>query len=183
MRFCPYAQRAHLVLDAKNIPYHTVNINLTEKPEWYPNVNPNGKVPAIQLVNETGSPFIVESMIITEYLDDKYPQNPLYPRDPLEKAQTKLWIERFGQVTAAFYRAVFNPENPDKGLEDFGNELDKFEAELKNRGTPYFGGNIVNILDYAIWPWMERLELVKVIFGDKFQFTKQRYPLLVRVLV
>nr|ACZ02430.1 glutathione S-transferase omega class [Drosophila melanogaster] len=34
MRFCPFAQRVHLVLDAKQIPYHSIYINLTDKPEW-----------------------------------------------------------------------------------------------------------------------------------------------------
>jgi len=76
MRFCPYAQRAHLVLNAKNVPYHTVNINLTEKPEWLVDFSPLLKVPALQLVEEKDQPSLIESLIISEYLDDKYPENP-----------------------------------------------------------------------------------------------------------
>lgn len=34
MRLCPFAQRAILALNAKNIDYEVVNINLAEKPEW-----------------------------------------------------------------------------------------------------------------------------------------------------
>lgn len=64
MRFCPYAQRVHLVLEAKGIPYHTININLTEKPDWLFEANPLGKVPALELVNEPGNPFLAESLII-----------------------------------------------------------------------------------------------------------------------
>jgi pyrimidodiazepine synthase len=44
MRFCPYAQRVHLVLDAKGIAYHTIFINLTEKPEWLTEKSPLGKL-------------------------------------------------------------------------------------------------------------------------------------------
>jgi len=59
MRFCPFAHRAHLVLNVKNIPYHVFYINLSEKPEWYSKVNPNGKVPALHLINEPSQPFLV----------------------------------------------------------------------------------------------------------------------------
>ena len=36
-----------------------------------------------------------------------------------------------------------------------------FETELKNRGTAFFGGNEnPGMLDYMIWPWFERAEIV-----------------------
>ena len=180
MRFCPYAQRGHLTLNAKNIPYHTININLTDKPEWYQEVSPLGKVPSLELVNEPGTPSLIESMVIMEYLDEKYPQKPLFPKDPLAKAQDKIWIERFNQVTAAFYRIATKPQEADQALKDLSVALDLFENELKRRGTPLFGGEASNVLDYAIWPWFERTELVKKWVGeDKFQFDKSRYPTLV----
>lgn len=49
MKFCPYAQRAHLVLDAKKIPYNVCFINLTEKPEWFSKVSALLKVPGKRL--------------------------------------------------------------------------------------------------------------------------------------
>lgn len=42
MEYCPYAQRARLVLLAKNVPHDIVNINLTNKPEWITEVHPDG---------------------------------------------------------------------------------------------------------------------------------------------
>lgn len=44
MRFCPYAQRTVLILNAKKVPYEVVNINLTEKPEWLTSKSPFGNV-------------------------------------------------------------------------------------------------------------------------------------------
>lgn len=67
MRFCPFAQRAHLVLEAKNIPYHTANINLKEKPEWFETKSPLGKVPSLEIPSVKGDPLI-ESLIIADYL-------------------------------------------------------------------------------------------------------------------
>lgn len=183
MRFCPFAHRVHLVLNAKDIPYHVFYINLTDKPEWYTaNVNPNGKVPALQLTNEPYHPFLVESMVICEYLDEKYPENKLYPTDPLAKANTKLWIERIGTVAGSLYRLVYEKNADDvidKHFKELFATLDQYEEELKKRGTEYYGGDKPNILDYAIWPWFERFGLLSSIHGDKNLFDANHYPQLV----
>ena len=42
-------QRARLVLKAKGIEYDCVNINLKDKPEWFFELNPLGKVPVIEM--------------------------------------------------------------------------------------------------------------------------------------
>lgn len=183
MRFCPFAHRAHLVLNVKNIPYHVFYINLSEKPEWYSKVNPNGKVPALQLVNEPNSPFLVESMVICEYLDEKYPDIKLYPTDPLTKAETKLWIDRFGAIAGAFYRLVYeknSDEVNEKLLSELLAGLGAYEEELTKRGTKYFGGDKPNILDYGIWPWFERFGTLSAVVGDKFSLDAT-FPNLVRL--
>lgn len=181
MRFCPFAHRVHLVLNAKKIPYHVTYINLTEKPEWYPKVNPNGKVPALQLVNEPNQPFLVESMVIAEYLDEKYPEVKLYPTDPLVKAETKLWLERFSPIPGTHYRLVYNTNTDEENeslLNTFYTELQPFEDELIARKTEYFAGAQPGILDYAIWPWFERFGVLTNIVGDKYNFDQQ-FPKLV----
>lgn len=42
MRFCPYAQRTILALNAKNVDYEVVNVDLVNKPEWFPRKSPLG---------------------------------------------------------------------------------------------------------------------------------------------
>ena len=49
MRYCPFAQRAALVLLAKDIPFDMVNVNLKSKPQWFLDRNPLGKVPTVQI--------------------------------------------------------------------------------------------------------------------------------------
>ena len=41
-------QRARLVLAAKGIEYECININLKDKPEWFFDLNPVGKIPVIE---------------------------------------------------------------------------------------------------------------------------------------
>ncbi|EDW33421.1 GL15503 [Drosophila persimilis] len=172
MRFCPYAERAHLVLNAKKVPYHTVYINLTEKPEWLVEVSPLLKVPALQLPGEKGEPSLIESLIIAEYLDEKYPQNPLLPKDPLKRAEDKILVERFSAVTNAFMKILFHST----GLDDYWLALEIFEKELVKRGTPFFGGDRPGFVDYMIWPWLERLAVIGFILEDSYNFDAKRFP-------
>lgn len=149
-----------------------------EKPEWLFEANPTGKVPCLQLVNKPDAPFLYESLLIAEYLDEEYPQNKLYPADPLQKVLEKLWIERFSPVCALLHQATIETgEVVEQLWQKIFQILDEFETELKKRGTTYFGGNErANILDYAIWPWLIRIEVSKEIFG--IEFPTNRFPAL-----
>ncbi|KAH8379622.1 hypothetical protein KR009_006198, partial [Drosophila setifemur] len=171
MRFCPYAERAHLVLNAKQVAYHTVYINLTEKPEWLVDVSPLLKVPALHLVKEKGQPSLIESLIIAEYLDEKYPQNPLLPKDPLKKAQDKILLERFSAITNAFMKILLQSS----GLDEYWAAFDIFEQELTKRGTRFFGGDKPGFVDFMIWPWLERLPVVEFLLKDTYSFDEKRF--------
>ena len=180
MRFCPYAHRAHLVLDAKNIPYHSIYINLTEKPEWLTEYSPLGKVPALQLMNEEGTPTLIESLVIAEYIDEKYPDNPLLPKDPLKRAQERILIQRFEPVIHAMYKVFLNgTEGAPGALTDMLTGLDVFEKELKERNSAFFGGEKPGMLDYMIWPYCERSAMLKYLLGDKYEMDQERFAKLV----
>lgn len=180
MRFCPYAQRAHLVLEAKQIPYHTYNINLVNKPEWFFKYSPSGQTPALGLTNEQGNPFIGESLIVADYLDEKYPERKLYPEDPLAKANDRLLLERFNKVIIASYVAA-GIMSGTGALKTITDGLDEFEAELKKRNTKFFGGDQPGMLDYMIWPWFERIDSLKYNADDRFELDNERYAKLVRM--
>lgn len=180
MRFCPYAQRIHLVLEAKSIPHHVINVSLTEKPEWLTQFNALGQVPILRLTNEPGNPAIYDSMVIADYLDAKYPQVPLYPTDPLAKAFDRLLIDKFSGIFMHAYMISMNGVNEEryKGLFD---GLDLFESELKKRGTPFFGGDNPNMLDYTSFPFFERvLALEYFVDQEEFKIKADRFPLLLQ---
>jgi glutathione S-transferase len=73
-----------------------VNIDLQDKPEWYLERNPLGKVPAVE--TESGD-CLYESLIISDYLDEKYPERPLQPKDPMQKAKDRILVEHFSRVS------------------------------------------------------------------------------------
>jgi glutathione S-transferase len=86
----PCARRVRAVLLEKGLSWTTRLVDLTrmeqKRPEYLA-LNPNGVVPT--LVH--GDRVVYESNVITEYLDDVFPDPPLYPRDPWARAQAKMW--------------------------------------------------------------------------------------------
>lgn len=180
MKFCPFSQRVRLILDAKKIPYDITNINLTDKPEWLTKYNPYGNVPVLGLSNEKDRPWIYEAVLIADYLDEKYPDVPLYPDDPLEKIQERLWIHRFGIVPIAFQEVIADGlEKASEALRDIQETLEDYEEELYKRNTPFFGGETPGMLDYMIWPFCERFGVLKHFIGVKYELDSDRYATMV----
>lgn len=172
MRFCPYAQRIHLVLDAKKLPYDVVYVNLANKPEWLMEKSPYGKVPCIEL-NEGET--LYESLVIAEYLDEAYPENKLYPTNPLAKAKDKLLIDRFNSVISTLYKLYVNASMGCDVFEEALVGLELFEKELARRGTAFFGGNSPGMLDFMIWPWWERSDILKTLRGEQYVIPRDRF--------
>ena len=72
------SQKVRMVLHEKSVAFEEVRIDLGKKEQLNPDnlaLNPNGVVPTLV---DDGIP-IIESSVICEYLDEKYPQNPLVP--------------------------------------------------------------------------------------------------------
>ena len=68
-------------------------------------INPLGKVPALVVHNVKGIPdcCLFESNAITEWLDEQFPNTvQLYPSDPWERAQIKMWQRWEGAMTEDF---------------------------------------------------------------------------------
>lgn len=88
----PNCQRVKVVLAEKNLPYEIVPIDLTKKEQKNPQylqMNPYGKVPVLT----DDSTVLYESLIINEYLEEKYPNPPLMPKDPAKKARGRILVD------------------------------------------------------------------------------------------
>lgn len=85
------AYRVRIALNLKKLPYEAIPIHLTKdggqhkKPE-YRAINPQMRVPALQL--DSGE-IILQSLAIAEYLEETHPNPPLLPKDALTRAQVR----------------------------------------------------------------------------------------------
>ncbi|XP_077114643.1 glutathione S-transferase omega-1-like [Ranitomeya variabilis] len=159
MRFCPYVQRASLVMVAKGIKHEIVNINLRSKPDWFFEKNPKGLVPTIET---SDGKIIYESLIVCDYLDDAFPGKKLTPADPYEKAQQKILLEHFSEVPSILFNVIMTKKKNEDTTElkaKFLEKLKIFEETLVKRNSPYIGGGSLTMIDYMIWPWFERFQM------------------------
>ncbi|MBK8741716.1 MAG: glutathione S-transferase family protein [Betaproteobacteria bacterium] len=83
-----YHNKVRLALLEKGIAFEEdANCRPSQKDEWLAR-SPMGKVPVI----EVDGTALAESQAICEYLEDAYPQVPLYPKDPLARAKVRELI-------------------------------------------------------------------------------------------
>lgn len=87
-QLCPYAHRVRLALAEKGLQATEIEIDLRNKPAWFLKLTPTGKVP---LLRHQGQ-YVRESAIICEYLDDAFPERPIFPRDAQARAEARIWI-------------------------------------------------------------------------------------------
>jgi glutathione S-transferase len=145
---CPFCARVRIVLAEKGVEYEDVQIDLADRPAWLYEKNPLGKVPVL----EEGAFVLPESPVIMEYLDERYPEPPLLPADPAERALARLWLERFDDVVGRdYYSARRGDEDGPLRLAD---RLDELDAALA--ATPYLGGAEYGLADIAYVPWILR---------------------------
>src|SRR6478735_3496027 len=96
------SRRVRLCLAEKGLEFRSHLVDMTSlehhSPE-YLKINPNGVIPT--LILEDGR-SLYESGTICEYLDEAYPEPPLRPADPYERAVMRNWIrhvdERIGNL-------------------------------------------------------------------------------------
>jgi len=157
-RICPFCHRSRLALLEKGIDFELVEIDLGNKPDWYPDLSPFGTVPALR----HGEVRLWESAVINEYLEEVFPTPALLPDDPGRKALARIWIDFAGnRLVPAFYRLL--EEQDAKARLQRQAELDKVLHIMETQGLgrlagegPYWLGDTVSLVDLAFYPWFER---------------------------
>lgn len=144
---CPYVQRAAIVLGEKGVPYERINIDLSNKPDWFMAISPLGKVPLLKV----GDEVLFESTVIAEYLDETQPA-PLHPADPLLKARHRGWME-FGSTILGDVWVLETTADPaafDAKVKTVKEKLARVEAELGD--GPFFAGPSFSLVDAVFAP-------------------------------
>jgi glutathione S-transferase len=148
---CPYCARVRIALAEKDIEFETVSVDLDNRPAWLIELNPpSGRVPVIE---EDGL-VLPESVVINEYLEERYPEPALLPVDPAERALARFAVERFDDFGNPYYDLYF--KRPNGSPERFHAALAAFDHRLD--GRPFVGGRAYGLADIAFVPWVLRTE-------------------------
>ena len=160
----PNCQRVKVVLAEKNLPYDIVPVDLRKqeqkKPE-YLKLNPYGKVPVLT----DDFTVLYESLIINEYLNEKYPDPPLMPKDPGGKAKARILIDygmahfdsAYQKLRMELMKDPKEQSQPviDGAKSDLKKLLQRFEDEIGDQ--QYLMGDF-SLVDADLIPRFTRLE-------------------------
>lgn len=164
-----YYNKVKFALLEKGVPFQEelVWLDQTDK-----NSSPLGKVPFIK--TEQGP--LCESAVILEYIEQKYPQNPLLPADAFAAAKVRelvTYLElHLELVTRNLYpEAFFGGKVSDTAKEKTGVQLEKNIAAFAHlaKFSPFVAGDRLTLADCAA---VVHLPLVssatKIIYGRDF---------------
>lgn len=180
---CPFVQRAAILLLEQGRDYDLTYIDLRDKPAWFLEISPNGKVPVLQV---DGTP-IFESAVILEYLDETADRGRLLPADPLARAQQRMWIQYISNIMSKAWQLQAAGE--EDAARSLAVELRGHFAELARQlpdDGPLWGGATYTMVDAAIAPilqrltWAEALEPSLALFADLPRIAAWRDALLAR---
>ena len=161
---CPYVQRAAIALHEKNVPFERVVIDLANKPQWFLDISPLGKVPLLKVQHPDGTETVLfESNVICEYLEETQSGARLHPEDPLARAQHRAWME-FGSailVDLWGYETTQDAAVFAQKREALAAKFERVEAALAQ--GPYFAGEAFSLVDAVFAPVFRYFEVFDAI--------------------
>ena len=86
------AAKVRFALGEKDLRWASHYVEILNGEQFRPEfleINPKGVVPVLV----ADGTVITESTVICEYLEDAFPDPPLYPRSPLERARVRAWTK------------------------------------------------------------------------------------------
>jgi glutathione S-transferase len=162
-----------ILLRAKDIEFDVTYINLQDKPDWFLELSPHGKVPVLKV----GDEVLFESNAIAEYLDEEVLPR-LHPEDPLARAKNRAWTDYVPTFAVAMSSIHYSKskEEMEQAVADAPEKLAKIEGALEGRGNdgPYFNGPDLALVDAAYAPFLQRHLFVDRVLKNK---VIDNYPL------
>lgn len=160
---CPYAHRSRLTLLEKGVPFKLIEIDLQNKPENFREISFYGKVPVLK----HGDKRVWESTIINEYLDEAFPERALLPKEPIQRAQARIWINFADtRLFTAAHKLLLSPDPQQQA--EVGKELTEHLQFIEYEGLqkmseegPYWFGAEMSLVDLTYYPWFEQLVVLE----------------------
>ena len=167
-----YSAKVRIALGIKGIDYEMVPPPGGYGSPEYKAIVPVGTIPGLK----DGDFVISESEVITEYIEEKYPDPPLLPGNAEQRARQRflarfhdLWLE-------PHLRATFAHVDPARRDEAVLNEcLDRYRARLDQLESlvdpdPWLGGRTIGVADCAFPATFTLADILLAHFGRESRY-------------
>jgi glutathione S-transferase len=148
-----YHNNVRIALLEKGVPFEEDPACAPSQKDEFLSRSPLGKVPFLEL---EGGRRLAESEVIAEYLDEAYPQKPLLPRDPFERAKVReliAFMELHVELVARrlYGEVFFKRKASDEVRQSVDKDLTKGIRAFKAlaRFEPYIAGKELTLADCA----------------------------------
>jgi glutathione S-transferase len=165
-----YSRRVRIALLEKQIPHELIVVDMAARKHRDPAylaLNPYGRVPAIQ-----ADDFVLyESTAILNYLEATYPQQPLVPADPRERALVDMHmklcdIQMARQTGAIIFPKRFLPKErwDEKAMAQARSEIESHLGILEREltGKQYLVAGRYTLAEVCYTPFVQFLALMEI---------------------
>jgi glutathione S-transferase len=166
-----YYNKAKMVLLEKGVPFEEAPTGLKVTDEALLAISPLGKMPFMR--DEAGG--LCESQVILEYLEERYPQPALLPKDPYARAKVRelvTFIDWHLEMSARqLYGAAFfgAPPLSESNSARIRREVGKNIAAFKKLATfsPYVAGDTFTLADVSAFNSLPLVAMAtKAVYGE-----------------
>ncbi|HEU4344449.1 MAG TPA: glutathione S-transferase family protein, partial [Candidatus Binatia bacterium] len=147
------------------ISYELIECDLKNKPKDLLDLNPYGKVPVLV----DGEAVVYESAIINEYLEEKYPDVPLMPKDPLKRSRVRIWVDYCNTRLQRAGGNMAHDYEVEKSAEELKQYLQVLNREMQ--GREYIAGDY-SLADITYIPFFVRKERYKATIDNDLPHLK-----------
>jgi len=150
-----YSQRVRLVLAEKGVAVDIIDVDPNNMPEDLSGLNPYNSLPT--LVDR--DLVLYESMVIMEYLDERFPHPPLLPVYPVARAQSRLFIHRIQRDWCTAVDLIVAGKGKENVIEKARKELRESLISIAPifSEKPYFMSDEFTLVDCCVAPILWRL--------------------------
>ncbi|GAU41831.1 hypothetical protein TSUD_177420 [Trifolium subterraneum] len=167
----PFVVRVEIALNLKGVQYKFVEEKKGEFSDTLIKYNPVYKKVPVLVHNDKP---ISESLVILEYIDETWKQNPILPSDPHKRALARFWSKFIDDKCLDAARKVafsLDEKEREEGFKELELAFQFLEDELKDK---FFGGEEIGIVDItgvfiAFWvPIIQEAIGLKLLTSEKF---------------
>lgn len=182
--FCPYCRKTRLQLAEKKILFNLETELYWKKREEFLDINPAGQVPVF--IDE--KIVIPDSNAISEYLEEVYPEFPLLPLKPIDRAEVRRLVAYVEGIFARevtrniFYEKTMkrvqgqggpDSQNLREGQKALTEHLDYFSYLIENR--TYLALEQLTIADLTLAAHLSCIDFLGHVPWDSYPQVKDWY--------